>query len=389
MNPEQGFVLVVDDNEANRDVLSRRLKRQGHTVAVAENGVQALEMMRTQAFDLILLDIMMPEMNGYQVLEELKADKTLRHIPVIMISALDDIDSVVRCIELGAEDYLYKPFNPVLLKARVSASLEKKWLRDQEQAYVQAVKRELELGRRIQADFLPGSLPQPEGWEIATVFHPAREVAGDFYDVFTLPDDHVGLVIADVCDKGVGAALFMALVRSLIRAFSEQIAANPTDALQSVSMTNTYIARNHHNNQSRHMFATLFFGVLNPYTGKLTYVNGGHDAPVLTGKAGIKTFLNVTGPAVGLAADTTFTQAETTIEPGDILISFTDGVTEARSIEGNLFTEERLMTLLQTPAPTARGLLEQISAKVSQHIADNTPSDDITMLAVQRVQAGT
>jgi serine phosphatase RsbU (regulator of sigma subunit) len=385
VNPEQGFVLVVDDNEANRDVLSRRLKRQGHTVAVAENGLQALEMMHTQSFDLILLDIMMPEMNGYQVLEELKANKALRHIPVIMISALDDIDSVVRCIELGAEDYLYKPFNPVLLKARVSASLEKKWLRDQEQAYVQAVKRELELGRRIQADFLPGSLPKLDGWEIAAVFHPAREVAGDFYDVFMLPANHVGLVIADVCDKGVGAALFMALVRSLIRAFSEQVATDATDALEAVSMTNNYIARNHHNNQSRHMFATLFFGVLNPTTGKLTYVNGGHDAPILTCADGIKTFLNVTGPAVGFAADTTFNQAETIMEPGDILLSFTDGVTEARSIDGSLFTEERLIDLLQTPVTTARGLMEQISAEVSHHIADNTPSDDITMLAVQRL----
>jgi serine phosphatase RsbU (regulator of sigma subunit) len=385
MNPEHGFVLVVDDNEANRDVLSRRLKRQGHTVAVAENGLQALEMMRTQSFDLILLDIMMPEMNGYQVLETLKSDPTLRHVPVIMISALDDIDSVVRCIELGAEDYLYKPFNPVLLKARVSASLEKKWLRDQEQAYVQAVKRELELGRRIQADFLPGTIPQLTGWEIAAVFHPAREVAGDFYDVFLLPDDHVGLVIADVCDKGVAAALFMALVRSLIRAFAEQVVASPVDALDAVSMTSNYITRNHHNNQSRHMFATLFFGVLNPQNGHLTYVNGGHEAPILIGSSGVKSSLDVTGPAVGLAANTLFRRSEVVIEPGDILFSFTDGVTEARSAEGKFFSEERLLQLLDQSRASATDVMQHIGEKVSQHIVDSTPSDDITMLAIQRL----
>ena len=127
---ESGSILVVDDNEINRDLLSRYLERQGHTVRVADNGRKALEMIATGAFDLVLLDIMMPELNGYQVLQHLKHSETWRDLPVIMISALDEIDSAVRCIELGAEDYLRKPFNPVLLRARVQACLEKKRLRD-------------------------------------------------------------------------------------------------------------------------------------------------------------------------------------------------------------------------------------------------------------------
>ncbi len=128
----QGFLLVVDDIEANRDVLSRRLQRQGYDVATAENGVQALEKLRAQSFDLVLLDIMMPEMDGYETLQSLKADEALRSIPVIMISALSELDAVVRCIEMGAEDYLPKPFNPILLKARIGASLEKKRAHDRE-----------------------------------------------------------------------------------------------------------------------------------------------------------------------------------------------------------------------------------------------------------------
>jgi two-component system sensor histidine kinase/response regulator len=128
----QGFLLVVDDNKANRDVLSRRLERQGHAVATAENGRQALEMLRAEAFDLVLLDIMMPEMDGYEVLQRLKTNETLRHIPVIMISALSEFDSVLRCIEMGAEDYLPKPFNPTLLRVRIGACLEKKRSRDRE-----------------------------------------------------------------------------------------------------------------------------------------------------------------------------------------------------------------------------------------------------------------
>ncbi|MCU0545021.1 MAG: response regulator [Oscillatoriaceae cyanobacterium Prado104] len=160
MKGEEGCVLVVDDNEVNRDLLARRLQRQGHAVSVAEDGFQALEMMRSQPFDLVLLDIMMPQMNGYQVLEHLKADEKLRYIPVIMISAVDDIDSIVRCIELGAEDYLSKPFNPVLLKARIGACLEKKWLRDKEQAYLQKLAEEQEKSERLLLNILPGPIAQ-------------------------------------------------------------------------------------------------------------------------------------------------------------------------------------------------------------------------------------
>lgn len=123
---KQTAILVVDDNEMNRDVLSRRLERQGYRVVTAEDGVLALEAVQAEAFDLVLLDIMMPRMNGYEVLEALKHDPLHKAIPVIVISAMDDLESVVRCIELGADDYLFKPFNPVLLRARINASLSKR-----------------------------------------------------------------------------------------------------------------------------------------------------------------------------------------------------------------------------------------------------------------------
>ena len=153
--PTYGFLLVVDDIEANRDVLSRRLKSQGHAVATAENGRQALEILRAANLDLVLLDIMMPEMNGYEMLQRLKADETLRHIPVIMISSLSELDSAVRCIEMGAEDYLLKPFNPTLLKTRIGACPGKKQnplldyqLHDQASALFCPVKaREMTIGK--------------------------------------------------------------------------------------------------------------------------------------------------------------------------------------------------------------------------------------------------
>jgi CheY-like chemotaxis protein len=136
-----GRLLVVDDNEMNRDLLGRHLERQGHTVSTAANGREGLERLRAQAFDLVLLDLMMPEINGYQALIQMKSDEALRDIPVIMISALDEMASVVRCIEEGAADYLPKPFDPVLLRARICACLEQKRLRDQEVEYLRSVAR--------------------------------------------------------------------------------------------------------------------------------------------------------------------------------------------------------------------------------------------------------
>jgi adenylate cyclase len=158
----QAHLLVVDDNETNRDVLSRRLEREGYRISCAENGRQALEMVRETSFDLVLLDIMMPEIDGYQVLSRMKADPALHDIPVIMISALDEIRSVVRCIEMGAEDYLNKPFDPVLLRARVGATIEKKRLRDEQQRKTREIERameEAETRRRESESLLRNILP--------------------------------------------------------------------------------------------------------------------------------------------------------------------------------------------------------------------------------------
>ena len=151
----QGTLLLVDDSEMNRDLISRQLERDGYRVERAENGRVAMDMIRARAYDLILLDIMMPEVNGFELLQWLKTDETLRHIPVLMISALDELDSVVRCIEIGAEDYLQKPINPILLRARVNSSLEKKRLRDREQAYLKQLSIEQEKSEKLLLNILP------------------------------------------------------------------------------------------------------------------------------------------------------------------------------------------------------------------------------------------
>ncbi|MBT8370855.1 MAG: PP2C family protein-serine/threonine phosphatase, partial [Deltaproteobacteria bacterium] len=217
---------------------------------------------------------------------------------------------------------------------------------------------ELEKGRQIQINFLPDQLLQIPGWETAAFFKPARQVAGDFYDIFQLPGGSIGFVVADVCDKGVGAALFMALFRSLIRIFSGQTAleglpltcgdltcdipaeftdqpsSNPTHAtaLKAVKLTNYYIALNH---GDLAMFATLFFGILDPDSGLLSYISGGHEPLFIVGPGGaVKEHLNPTGPSVGIDPKIDFKTQQTHMEPGDILLGYTDGVTEACASDG-------------------------------------------------------
>lgn len=182
---DTGKILVVDDNESNRNMLARRLEREGHTVLLADNGRRALEMLRSQDFDLTLLDVMMPEMDGYQVLEQMHADDKLRGLPVIMISALDEIDTVVKSIGLGAEDYLPKPFDPVLLRARIGACLEKKRLRDRERAYIKKLRSEQERSEQLLLNILPRPIAErlKEG---------QRTIADVFPDVTVLFADLVG-----------------------------------------------------------------------------------------------------------------------------------------------------------------------------------------------------
>jgi sigma-B regulation protein RsbU (phosphoserine phosphatase) len=260
---------------------------------------------------------------------------------------------------------------------------------------VLAFEKELEIGRRIQADFLPERLPQAEGWEIATTFEAAREVAGDFYDVFELkPVKRLAIVIGDVCDKGVGAALFMTLFRSLIRATcqygnlgvpadSGDGAASFTarDLLQhSVDLTNRYIATTHSRSS---MFASVFFGVLDPASGEMLYVNGGHEAPMIFRADGTVDVLEVTGGVLGLFPFARFGIESARLMPGDLMLAYTDGVNEARNETGDQFTEERILKAAEEEWADARGALQCVLDAVRAFRGDAPQSDDITMLAVR------
>jgi sigma-B regulation protein RsbU (phosphoserine phosphatase) len=315
-----------------------------------------------------------------------------RTISLLAIPLKDDDGRVIGVFELiNAKDPAtgqvvpfdsYHQMVAESLTSQTTIALKNQRLQER-QAELLKFEQEIQIGRQIQADFLPEELPQPPGWEIVARFQPAREVAGDFYDAFTLSDGQIGLVIADVVDKGVGAALFMALFRSLIRFFGEEHRAEGASALDGVALTNQYISRNH---SRSNMFATLFFGVLDPASGRLAYINGGHNPPFVLDAAGeLKSRLRPTGPAVGMLPDMIFKTEQVMLEAGDLLLTFTDGVLDARNPAGQHFSEKHLLPLLQQPIASATALLDQLDAILQAHIANADQFDDITLLAVRRL----
>src|SRR5689334_9059933 len=189
---EGPHILVVDDYDDNRYTLTRYLERSGYrNNATANDGEEAIARLKADAFDLVLLDVMMPKVDGYQVLSWLKDQPRLRDLPVIMISALNEMNSVVRCIELGAVDYLLKPFNPTLLKARLGATVERKRLRDEVDAHLARLRAELEAARKLQLAMVPHAFPAATvefPVDLFATMEPAREVGGDLYDFFPTAD---------------------------------------------------------------------------------------------------------------------------------------------------------------------------------------------------------
>ncbi len=274
------------------------------------------------------------------------------------------------------------------------------------------LENDINIGRGIQQSFLPSVMPEVPGVKIAARFRPAREVAGDFYDVFTMMNNRkLGFFIADVTDKGVGAALFMALTRSLLRAFaiqnrninwadtlfgdengtpsgksgrggSSRLAISANALKTAVVSTNDYITEFH---LDLNMFATMFFGMLDPNTGSLFYINGGHCPPYLLDRDGqIKERLEASGPALGMFPGAEFEIMETQLEHGNTLFMYTDGCTDVRNPSGKFFTENGLTSLVTLPSPSPKDLLERVDNTLLNFMRDAAQFDDVTMLALSR-----
>jgi serine phosphatase RsbU (regulator of sigma subunit) len=380
------------------EALVGHVQQEGYFVQIAEHATLAMERLRAVRFDLVLLDVAVADMGGARFIELLRADPALANIPVIVTSATNDVDAIEQCLTLGGDDYLPTAFGPNILRARLSAALDRRGVQDS-----QDLRREMDVARHIQRDFLPESLPIIPGVKLEALLQPARRVSGDFYDAFPLSSGNAFLVVGDVCDKGVGAALFMALFRSLIRASADPVSggaieliggrsslvmqslksATPAELLKRVaSFTNNYIARLH---GRTNMFATVFMAVLNPENGALDYLNAGHEPALIVKRDGSIMELRPTGPALGMMPEARFTAAAARLEPRQSLLAFTDGLVEGRSPTGEGFGSERLRDVVRrhggaTPSEMVTAMVEGLKAFARQA----EPHDDLTMLVAQR-----
>ena len=375
----KGDILVVDDMPVNLRLLSHMLTEQGYKVRSVINGPMALTATLAAPPDLVLLDINMPGMNGYEVCERLKANEQTRDIPVLFISAMDELQDKVKAFSVGGLDYITKPFQFEEVLARVETHLDLRRLQKQLQEANRRFEQELALAGRVQTSFLPDA-PEIAGWQLAVTLKPARETSGDFYDINPLPDGQLGIVVADVVDKGVGAALYMSLTWILLRTYAAEY---PTQPERVFSAVNRRMIIDAHTNQ----FVTTFYGILDPATGTLVYSNAGHNPPyLLPGHNGNEARrLTGTGLPLGIFDDASWTQEIIQLSPGDTLVLYTDGVTEAQNPERLLFGEKRLVECVQANrGRAARDIQNAILTEISEFVGEAPQLDDITLVVIAR-----
>jgi len=262
---------------------------------------------------------------------------------------------------------------------QIAVALERARLYDLAQAQRIRMERELEMARVVQASLLPNILPDIRGLDLAAEWHSAREVAGDFYDVFPLADGRWGIVIADVCDKGAPAALYMALARSLIRERAGQMP-SPAEALRQVNRALL-------TQSSADMFVSVFYAILDPTTSTLTYTNAGHNRPIVRRASALAEteLLLGGGVVIGILDEVRLADATVTLAPGDVLVAYTDGLTEAFNANHEMFGDERLIQIIGAhPSASAQELLDAIMAQVHTFTGGAPQSDDITLLVMHR-----
>ncbi|MFM8716853.1 MAG: PP2C family protein-serine/threonine phosphatase, partial [Spartobacteria bacterium] len=381
-----GRVLAVDDNLGNLDVLARRLTRHGLEVEIAESGFAALDAIRSASFDLVLLDVMMPEVDGYTVLREMKADAQTRDIPVIMISALDELDSVARCIEAGAEDYLPKPFNPTLLEARIGACLEKKALRDAEQGHLRKIEetqrrldKELAEAAAYVRSILPEPLksPLPAHWK----YRPSSELAGDSFGYHWIDAEHFAIYLLDVCGHGVGACLLSVSAIHVLRSGSLPGVdfKKPGEVL--MALNNAFPMEKQNN-----LYFTLWYGVYHAPSRTLSYASGGHPPALLLTPYGTGAFqsqrLSSHGMIIGVMENTHFATQACRIPNNARLFVICDGCYEIRNAAGGMADYQAFETFMLANAAEPDPLANLERWALEKHGA-STLDDDFSIMEIQ------
>jgi sigma-B regulation protein RsbU (phosphoserine phosphatase) len=380
MNPadQKKTVLVVDDAPANIQVVNSILK-DTYKIRIATNGAKALELVGVAPPpDLILLDIMMPGMDGYEVCTRLKDDPGTKDIPVIFLTGQTESADETRGFEVGAVDYIHKPFSPAVVKARVQTHLVLRGIREQLALQLLAIQKELETARQIQLSILPHEIPRVRGLDIAARYIPMTSVAGDFYDFLVVDENHIGILVADVSGHGMPAALIASMLKI---AFAAQ-AANAAHPEQVLSGLNLALC-----GKFQHHYVTAAYVYLDLEKRTLTYAGAGHPPLLLCGKsAGVQEVCE-NGLFLGKFDFATYASVELPLAPGDRILLYTDGIPETENPAQVAFGDERFQQVL---AEVQSGSADQFADHLLTELArwsglgpGEELNDDLTMVAIQ------
>src|SRR5215469_479441 len=377
-NTNKHILLLVDDDPENIEFVDSILGEK-YEIRVAVNGVRAVELANTEPTPgLILLDVIMPHMDGYEVCSHLKGNPKTRNIPVIFLTGKTEVVDETRGFQVGAVDYIHKPFSPPIVTARVQTHLMLRDARETVARQLETLSNELELARQVQQSILPKEIPDLVGLEIAARYLPMSSVAGDFYDFLVVDDKHIGILIADVSGHGISSALIASVLQSAL-AWQRPYASDPGHVLSGLNQAI--------NGKFERHFATAAYLFVDLENGTVKYAGAGHPALLLwQAKVGHATEYVENGLILGPFANSTYSSVSFPVDSGDRVVLFTDGLVEAKNSSGKEFGVERVRKILESkhdvrPSRFVDALLYGLS-DWSEHAVGSSQSDDITILVI-------
>ena len=379
MTAEQQVVLLVDDEPANIQIVNSILK-DTYKTRIATNGAKALELANQDpAPDLILLDVMMPGMDGYEVCSRLKESAQTKDIPVIFLTGQTEIDDETRGFEVGAVDYIHKPFSPAVVQARVRTHLALRGIREQLASQLHVMKREMETARQIQLSILPRQITAINGLDIAARYIPMTSVAGDFYDFILIDKMRMGILVADVSGHGMPAALISSMLKIALAAQTE-FATDPARVLSGLNQSLCGKFQGH--------FVTAAYVVIDTAKETILYAGAGHPPLIVRDQSANSTREFVeNGLFLGFFPDATYTAIELPFKRGDWAVMYTDGIPETTNLSDEQFGVERFKEFLQSNNNFAAeefvdGFLGKLNLWADS-ASGREPEDDITLVAIQ------
>jgi sigma-B regulation protein RsbU (phosphoserine phosphatase) len=375
-------ILVVDDDEINIKILQIQLEAKGYVVLTATSGIAALELVESNPPDLILLDIQMPRMDGFEVCQRIRAEVSTQFVPVVMVTALKDTADRIHAIQAGADDFISKPFDGHEIVARVSSLLRIKEYRDKLEEHNARLKGELEMARQVQEILIPqNGLADLAGFQIVSHSTPEIEVGGDFFDFWEIDHGRLGIFISDVMGHGVSAALVAVFMKTVVGEIRDRIGNNP-----GLLLTTLNARFNNTISSQMFMFATAFYAVIDLPNETISCANAGHPYPFLIHRYhGTCEFLSETiaGKGLGLLPDSIYETADYDFNRSSRMLLYTDGTYEVKNPHREEFGTQRLEeTIVQETGESGLALVNRLLGSIERFKNGNPTDDDLTFVAV-------